>query len=77
MLNYTLDNGKYPSASFLVIADDTEREYGKPDVAESFKASCDEHGFITVSMRDDFATIYGDDVTITETVGQEEAAPAA
>lgn len=77
MAQYTLQNPNYEGRAYMLLCDDTEREYGKPDVAESFKASCDERGFITVSMRDDFATIYGDDVTITETGDAQELAPAA
>lgn len=33
MLNYILDNDKLPSAAFLVIADDVEREYGNDEKA--------------------------------------------
>ena len=65
MCQYTTMNQHYDGRAYLLLCDDTEREYGKPDVAASLKKTCEELGFETVSMRDDFATIYGDDVTLS------------
>ena len=65
MLNYALDNGEYPSAAFLVIADDTEREYGNVDKAAEMSGKAVEAGWTAISMRDDWATIYGDGVEKT------------
>lgn len=48
--------------AFMLLCDDTERDYGKPDVAEEFREDCEKRGFGTVSMRDEFETIYGEDV---------------
>ena len=48
--------------AFMLLCDDTERDYGKPEVAEEFKEDCEKRGFGTVSMRDEFETIYGEDV---------------
>ena len=34
--------------------------------ADAMKQMCDECGFEPISMRDDFATIYGDDVDVVD-----------
>ena len=72
MGQYTVNNEKYDARAYMLLCDDTEREYGKLDVAESFKQSCEELGFTPVSMKNDFATIYGDDVTLSEEKPAEE-----
>lgn len=66
MLNYTLDNDENPSASFLVVADDTQREYGNDQKAAEMRSEADAADWITISMRDDWATIYGDGVEKTQ-----------
>ncbi len=66
MCQYTVNNEKYEGRAYLLLCDDTEREFGKPDKAESFKKTCEDLGFYTVSMKNDFATIYGDDVEIVK-----------
>lgn len=63
MLTYTISDNAYQSASFMVLADDEDREYGEATEAAEDKASWEELGFTVFSMRDDFATIYGDGVT--------------
>ena len=73
MAQYAKSNKNYEGKAFMVLCDDTERELGKPDKAASLKKTCDELGFTTISMRDDFATIYGDDVTIVKEETQEKA----
>ena len=62
MLSYALSENAHPSAAFMVLADDTEREYGNAEEAAEDRASWEESGFTIFSMRDDFATIYGDGV---------------
>ena len=74
MAQYTVNNPDYEGKAFLLLCDDTEREHGNPEKAASLKKTCDELGFTTVSMRDDFATIYGDDVTIVSYEDAEEKA---
>ena len=59
MGEYTVQNG---GKAYMLLCDDTERDYGDIEVAESFAEECDELGFETISMKDDFATIYGDEV---------------
>ena len=66
MLNYTLDNEQYPSAAFLVVADDTEREYGNAEKAASMSSEAAEAGWTPISMHDDWAAIYGEDVEKTQ-----------
>ncbi len=66
MLNYTLDNDENPSASFLVVADDTQREYGDAQKAADMRSEADAAGWTAISMRDDWATIYGDGVEKTQ-----------
>ena len=62
MLNYALAGNKYKSLSFFVICDDTERELGNIDKANGCIALAEKNSWIPISMRDDFKTIYGDDV---------------
>ena len=46
----------------MVICDDRERENGNPDKAKGVKDLSDEKGYITISMKDDWKTIYGDGI---------------
>ncbi len=62
MLNYTTIGNKYKSAAFIVLCDDIERELGNLPKAENEKALAKKHGWNTISMHDDFKTIYGDNV---------------
>ncbi|WP_408069710.1 haloacid dehalogenase-like hydrolase [Butyrivibrio sp. JL13D10] len=62
MAQYVVNNDRYESRAYMVLCDDTVREHGDTDKANSLKKTCLERGFMPVSMRDDFGTIYGDDV---------------
>ncbi len=75
MDNYALTNPNYKSAAFQLCCDDVERENGKPEKAEEMRAQCEENGYVPVSMRDDWSTIYGDDVVYVG--AEEELAQAA
>lgn len=58
---YTITNNPNPSAAFMVVADDGERDYGgaKNDyLHEKWQGM----GFHTFSMKNDWNTIYGDNV---------------
>ena len=59
MLNYTMQNRRYRSLGFMLLCDDTVREYGSADKAEKMRSACAANGWIPVSMRDDWTTIYG------------------
>lgn len=80
MGQYVINNG---GKGYMLLCDDTERDYGKLDVAASFAAECEKIGLETVSMKNDFATIYGDQVKKAETqskpveeISAEETSPA-
>ena len=56
----------------MVLADDEEREYGDAEAAEQKKADYEERGIGVISMRDDFAVIYGEDVVKTGDLNKPE-----
>ena len=58
MATYTLQNKRYGGRAYMLLCDDTERDYGDPSVAAAFKEKCDANGFYTVSMKDEFETFY-------------------
>ena len=62
MYNYTTTNPRYKTIVFSLLADDTEREFGKPASAEKMLKNCEKHGWIPVSMKNEWKTIYGDNV---------------
>ncbi|MBQ9008213.1 MAG: haloacid dehalogenase-like hydrolase [Clostridia bacterium] len=62
MAIYTISNNPYKSAAYMVLADDGVREYGDEAGAPAKRASYEEQGIGVISMKDDFRTIYGDDV---------------
>ena len=57
-------NNKYRSISLMLMCDDTERDWGELDKAQSMKEACEKYGWHAVSERDEWKTIYGDGVTI-------------
>ena len=67
MHNYTLFNNRYRSAAFMLIADDGERDYGNAEKVQPLREKWEASGYQVISMRDDFRTIYGDDVVKTGT----------
>ncbi len=60
---YTTAGNPYKSMAFMVVADDTEREYGDAEKAQQLRAKWDSFGWVSVSMKDDWTTIYGEGVT--------------
>ena len=62
MLEYTLGNEKYKTLGFMVICDNMERENGSPDKAKSVTYFSNEKGYVTIYMKNDWKTIYGDGV---------------
>ena len=67
MHNYTIFNNRYKSMAFMLIADDSERDYGDAEKVQPLKEKWEANGYQVISMRDDFLTIYGDEVTKTGT----------
>ncbi len=71
MAQYTVNNDKYETKAYMLMCDDLEREHGNMDKANAMKKMCEECGFEPISMRDDFATIYGDGVEVVDYEGLE------
>ena len=65
LLNYAIYKNKYRAMAFMLLCDDTERDYGNPETAASFAETCRALGFETISMRDEFETIYKTDAVKT------------
>jgi phosphoglycolate phosphatase-like HAD superfamily hydrolase len=63
MAEYVITNNQYRSLAFMLCCDDTVRENGNLSKAQSMVDLCTEHGWIPVSMKNDWTTIYGDGVT--------------
>ncbi len=66
MAQYTVSNPKYAARAYILLGNDSQREKGSEEKVAKLKQYCDEHGFRTISMKDDFATVYGDHVTRTK-----------
>ena len=63
MANYTINNNPYKSAAFMLCCDDLVRENGNIEKANKMRKSCEENGYTAVSMKDDWTSIYGENVT--------------
>ena len=59
-------DNRYLTEVFFILCDDTEREYGNVSKAEKVAAICGEYGWQTISMKNDWATIYGEDISIVK-----------
>ena len=66
MARYVTVNNPYKTRVFMLCCDDTERENGNPGKAEKMRTMCEENGWIPVSMKNDWETIYGPGVTKKE-----------
>ncbi len=62
MINYTIYNNKHKALGFMLCCDDLEREYGNLEKAEKMRAESAKYGWIPVSMKNDWKTIYGDHI---------------
>ena len=69
MANYTIMDNPHRSLAFMLLCDDLVRENGNESKADSMRSSCEKNGWIPVSMRDDWTTIYGENVTRTASAG--------
>ena len=75
MAQYTVTNG---GKGYMLLCDDTDRDYGNLETAEKFAKECAEIGLETVSMKNDFATIYKEDaVKVPVTPADTSSAEAA
>ena len=65
MAEYVTNNNKYKSLAFMVCCDDLTREYGNEGSAAKMADLCEQYGWTAISMKNDWKTIYGDDVVKT------------
>ncbi|MBP5551750.1 MAG: haloacid dehalogenase-like hydrolase [Spirochaetales bacterium] len=63
MANYVITNNPYRSLAFMLCCDDTEREHGNVSKANDMYDLCATNGWVPVSMKNDWTTIYGEGVT--------------
>ena len=62
MHNFCLSNKKYKTRAFMLIADDDEDDHANREKALKLGQQWKEAGYVVISMRDDFKTIYGENV---------------
>ncbi|MCR5083426.1 MAG: haloacid dehalogenase-like hydrolase, partial [Parasporobacterium sp.] len=65
MAEYVISNNEYKSAAFMVCCDDLEREYGNTESADKMYNLCEKYGWTPISMKNDWLTIYGENVVKT------------
>ena len=73
MAQYVLQHG---GKGYMLLCDDLERDYGSQEVADKFADACAQMGLETVSMKNDFATIYGDNAVKVEESLETQETPA-
>jgi hypothetical protein len=66
MLNYAEGNPYHTGMGFFIMCDDVEREYGSEEKAAAYYEKAEKNGWTPISMANDWATIYGEDVRKTE-----------
>ncbi len=63
MMNYTIDSrNPYRAQAYMIVADDDVREWGTKNWEEK-SAEYSQAGFVPISMKNDFVTIYPEDIT--------------
>lgn len=65
MAEYVISNNHYRSLAFMLCCDDLIRENGNQSKADNMLTSCKKYGWIPVSMKNDWKTIYGSEVERT------------
>ena len=63
MANYVTAGNRYKNLVFMLCCDDLERERGNLEKAAAMEQECRKNGWIPISMKNDWKTIYGDGVT--------------
>ena len=77
MMNYTIDSrNPYRAEAYMVVADDSVREWGKQDW-ETKSAEYTAKGYIPISMKNDFAVIYPEGITIADEQYHEQSYASA
>ncbi len=76
MAQYAVQNG---GRGYMLLCDDLDRDYGNLVTAEKFAKDCEKSGLMTVSMKNDFTTIYKEGVTkvVPESWGETSADESA
>ena len=64
---------QHSGKAWMLLCDDVERDYGDPVAAASFAEDCLARGIETISMRDEFETIYGEDAVLKLAIMDEAA----
>ena len=78
MLNFAEGNPDHKGMGLFVVCDDTEREYGSDEKAAEFYGIVEKESWTGISMANDWADIYGENVKKTGLPGaQEEMSDAA
>lgn len=67
MAEYAVQHG---GKAYMLLCDDTVRDYGILETADAFAEKCRKLGFETISMRDEFETIYKKDAVKTKLDGK-------
>ena len=62
MLNYAEGNPDHKGMGFFIVCDDTVREYGSDEKAAEYYEVVEKEDWTGISMANDWADIYGDDV---------------
>ena len=73
MGQYCVQNG---GKAYMLLCDDTQRDYGDETEAAKCAEDCASYGFETVSMRDEFETIYGEEMEQAEEAVTQQAEEA-
>lgn len=64
---------QHSGKAWMLLCDDVERDYGDPEAVASFADDCQARGIGTISMRDEFETIYGEDAVLKLAIMDEAA----
>ena len=63
MTNFVMGNDQFKTAAFFVCCDDDVRESGSEEKARKVCDFCAENGWIPISMKNDWLTVFGEGVT--------------
>ena len=63
MANFVISNKDNIGLAFMLLCDDTERENGNIAKANEMQELCNNNNWIAISMKNDWTTIYGENVT--------------
>ncbi|SFG68884.1 HAD family hydrolase [Oribacterium sp. WCC10] len=74
MAEYVISDNPYESLAFMLCCDDLQRENGNLEKAQKMYDLCAENGWVPVSMKNDWTTIYGDSVTKKNAANEEKTA---